>query len=99
MLSVATAGCAGKGLLYTRVVRPYSPDFRGTPVGGRACRVHEHILREPLSGADVSVSFTSRVVAEAACAAGLTKLYYADLETLSILNGIYERKTLILHGD
>ena len=52
MLSLATAGCVGQGLLYTRVVKPYSSDFRGTPAGGKTCRVNEHILREPFSRAD-----------------------------------------------
>jgi hypothetical protein len=86
-------------MLYTRVVRPYSHDFRGTPPGGKTCRVNEHVLREPFSGAHVSVSFTWGVLEEAARTAGMTSLYYADMETLSVLNGVYERKTLILCGD
>ena len=36
---------------------------------------------------------------EAARTAGMTNIYYADLETLSVLRGIYEKKTLILCGD
>lgn len=99
LLSLATAGCVGGGLLYTRVVRPYSLDFQGTPAGNKTCRVNEHILREPFSGASVSVSVTSRIAAEAAHTAGITNLYYADLETLSVLNGLYEKRTLILCGD
>ena len=99
MLSLATAGCVGQGLLYTRVVSPYSHDFHATPTGGKTCRVNEHIFREPFSRTNVSVSFTSRVVEQAARAAGMTNLYYADLETLSVLNGVYQRKALILCGD
>jgi len=38
-------------------------------------------------------------VEEAARAAGITNLYYADIETLSILKGVYARKTLILCDD
>ena len=99
LLSLVTAGCVGQGLIYSRVVKPYSRDFHDTPVGSKTCRVNEHIVREPFSRADVSVSFTSRVVEEAARTAGMTHLYYADLETLRIFKGIYERKTLILCGD
>ena len=77
LLPLATAGCAGQGLLYTRVVSPYSNDFHATPTGSKTCRVNE----------------------QAAYAAGMTNLYYADMETVSILKGIYERKTLILCGD
>lgn len=98
-LVLMTAGCVGQGLFYTRVVSPYSHDFHNTPVGGKTCRVNEHSLKEPFSGAGVSASFTSRVVEEAAHAAGITNLYYADLETLSVLKGVYARKTLILCGD
>ena len=99
MLSLATAGCAGRGMLFTRVVTPYSTDFRATPAGSKTCRVSEHILREPVSGADISVLFTLRVLEDAAHAAGMKNLYYADEETLSLMNGIYERKTVILCGD
>ena len=99
LMGLATAGCVGSGLLYTRVVRPYSRDFHDTPTGTKTCRLNEHTMREPFSGARVSVSVTTRVVAEAARTAGITNLYYADIETLSILAGVYEKKTLILCGD
>ena len=99
MLSLAMAGCAGQGILYTKVIEPYSHDFNNTPTGGKTCRVNEHLFKEPFSGAGFSLSFTSRVVEEASRAAGITNLYYADLETFSVLKGIYVRKTLILCGD
>jgi hypothetical protein len=98
-LPLVMVGCAGQGLLYTRVVSPYSNDFRGTPIGSKTCRVNEHTIREPITGSNVSVDFTSSVVQKSACEAGITNLYYADIETLSILKGIYERKTLIICGD
>jgi hypothetical protein len=99
VLALAMSGCAGQGALYTRVITPYSIDFRSTPIGGKTCRVNEHVLKEPFSGAGISASFTSRIVEEAAHTAGITNLYYADLETLSFLKGVYQRKTLILCGD
>jgi hypothetical protein len=93
------SGCVGQGILYTRVVRPNSTDFRVTPAGSNTCRMNQYNLREPVTGADVSVEFTLRVVEQAAREAGITKLYYADIETFSILNGAYEKKTLIVYGD
>jgi len=99
LLGLTTAGCLGRGTLYTRTVEPYSEDFHNTPVGTKTCRVDEHILREPFTRADVSVSFTSRVVSEAAQKAGMTNIYYADLETFSVMKGVYEKRTLILSGD
>jgi len=89
MLSLAAVGCAGQGIRYTRVASPYSLDFHGTPAGGKTCRVNEHILREPVSGAAVSASFTLRGVEEAAREAGITNLYYADMEIFDALNGLY----------
>lgn len=99
VLALVMSGCAGQGVLYTRVISPHSLDFRNAPIGSKTCRINEHILKEPFSGAGLSASFTSRIVEEAAHTAGITNLYYADLETLSILKGIYQRKTLILCGD
>jgi len=99
ILTLVFAGCVAQGRLYTSVVRPYSTDFQGVPVGSKVCRVGEHRLKEPISGAGVSVTWTSRVIQEAALNAGITNLYYADLETFRILDGIYQKKTLILYGD
>ena len=99
MLSLTVTGCAGDGMLYTRVVHPYFPDFHATPVGSKECRVNKYTIKEPVSSANVSVSFTLRVMQETAREAGITNLYYADIETFSIMNGIYKRDTLILHGD
>ena len=99
LLSLATAGCAGQGLLYTRVVTPYSIDYYDAPTGSKTCRVNEHSIKEPFTTIDVSVIFTTHVVEEAAHKAGITNLYYADIDTLSILGGIYERRTLIICGD
>jgi hypothetical protein len=98
-LSAATAGCSGRGLLYTQVVSPYLTEYHDTPVGSKSCRVREHTLREPVTGYNLSVAFSLPVLQRAARQAGLTQLYYVDEETLSVLLGIYERKTLILYGD
>ena len=99
LLWVGTAGCLERGLLYTQVVEPYLPDFRDTPVGSKSCRVKEHTLKEPVSGYNLSVAFSLPALQRAARQAGITKLYHVDEETLSVLLGIYERKTLILYGD
>ena len=99
LLCAGAAGCAGRGLVFTRVVEPYLTDFRNTAVGSKSCRVNEHTLREPVSGYNVSVTYSLPALQKAARDAGIEKLSHADLETLSILDGIYERKTLILYGD
>ncbi|OGV66024.1 MAG: hypothetical protein A2283_08540 [Lentisphaerae bacterium RIFOXYA12_FULL_48_11] len=92
-------GCVAQGRLYTKVVLPYSTDFQDAPSGTKACRIAEHRLKEPYTGAGITATWTSRVLEEATRNAGITNIYYADLETLSVLNGIYLKKTLIIYGD
>ena len=93
------AGCVAQGRLYTKVVTPYSTDFQDTPSGTKACRIAEHQLKEPYTGAGITATWTSRVLDETTRNAGISNIYYADLETFSILNGIYLKKTLIIYGD
>jgi hypothetical protein len=97
--ALACTACLSRGRVYTRTVQPYMTEFRDTPVGTRVCRVSEHLVKEPVSGAGVSATWTTRAIAEAACRAGITNLYYMDVETLSVLNSLYRRRTLILYGD
>jgi hypothetical protein len=98
---LACAGCASpSGLLFTRTTTPYFlPQSSRTAKGGKSCSIDITQLREPVSGANVSVIWTSKAVAEAAAKAGIAEIRYADIDTLSILNSLYERRRLIFYGD
>jgi len=93
------AGCSSPGILYTNMTRPSTDNFENTPVGTKSCRVNAYRLKEPISHVGVSGEWNSEIIAKAMLKAGMTKCYYADVKTLSILRGAYRKKTLILYGD
>ena len=43
--------------------------------------------------------WTDRAVAEAMQRAGMTEIRYADLQTLSVMNSVYERRSLVFYGE
>ncbi len=43
--------------------------------------------------------WTDRAVSEAMKKAGMTEIRYADLQTFSLLNSVYERRRLIFYGE
>jgi len=94
--SILFTGC---GLLYTNVTKPYSADFNNTPIGSKQCTINIHKIREPITGYGIYVEWNADEIRNAAKKAGITKIYYIDLRTFSILLGIYRKKTLIVYGD
>jgi hypothetical protein len=87
-------GCSSPGILYTNITRPDTTNFNNSPVGSKACRVNAHQLKVRVSG-----EWSSKRIDNAMREAGMTKCYYADVKTLSLLLGTYRRTTLILYGD
>lgn len=92
-------GSPARGQLYTNVTLPRSTDFRNTPVGSRQCRLDEYQLREPVSGYGISVEWSADRILAAAHQAGISRISYTELETVSFLFNIYRRQRLIIHGD
>jgi hypothetical protein len=99
LIIVFAAGCSVSGKLYTKSVMPFSEDFNNTPAGSKFCVVDRPRITEPITGYDIYVEWTEGKIVDAARRAGMTKIYYADEETFSILFNLYERKRLILYGD
>jgi hypothetical protein len=105
LAALLLAGCSGlgsslaQGQLYTNVVQPYATDFHATPVGSKRCVLDEHQLREPVSGYGVSVEWTSGRILAAAREAGITRISYTEMQTVSFLLGIYRRQRLLVYGD
>lgn len=94
-----SSGCLRQGWLYSRTTEPYTESFRHTPVGHKQAVVDDFKVREPVSGYGVSAEWGVRAVRDVACAAGMTNIYYADLETLSIFSDLFRRRRLIVYGD
>ncbi len=105
LTALLLSGCSGigssvvQGHLYTNVVQPYSTDFHDSPVGSKRCVLDEHQFREPVSGYGVSVEWTAGRVLAAARAAGISRISYTEMQTLSFMMGIYRRQRLIIYGD
>jgi hypothetical protein len=87
-------GCSTPGILYTNTTLPDTTNFNNSPVGSKACRVNAHQLKVRVSG-----EWSSKRIDNAMREAGMAKCYYVDVKTLSILQGMYKRTTLILYGD
>ena len=96
------AGCAPSlpsGLLYSDTTSPYSRKFDETPVGSKRCVIHDHQIREPVSGYNLYAEWTSAYILSEARKAGISNIHYMDKRTFSILLGIYRRESLIIYGD
>lgn len=95
------SGCSTpRGFLFTRATVPYAlPYETAGRVASKSCRVDVTQIKEPFSRVSLSVMWTSRAVADAMEKAGMTELRYADLQTVSILNSVYERRRLIFYGE
>lgn len=100
-LALLFTGCAATapGRLYTNMIRPHSTDFHVTPVGTKRCVLDEHRVKEPASGYGVTVEWSTDRIRSEAQKAGITNIAYTEVQTLSILMGIYCRQRLIVHGD
>ena len=96
LLAVCLTGC-GLGLIYTHVTVPLDVNLEEEPVPP------DDLGRHP--GADwktlhyiVRFDWDSAAIIDAAHAAGLTKVYYADMEVLSVFFGIWEQRTAKVYG-
>lgn len=85
-------GC-GMGAIYTHTVRPLTPDMHGTPVGS----VESTGNIKHLSISVVSLAWDSNAIGDLAKKKGLSEVYFADIETLSIL-GFWSQYTVHVYG-
>jgi len=98
---LGTSGCLSpRGYLFTYTTLPYELPFDSVAhKASKKCVVDITQIKEPFSRASFSVVWTSRAVVEAAARAGMTELRYADIETLSVFNGTYQRQRLVFYGE
>ena len=100
LLLICLCGCStAPGRLYSDWTTPFSRDFGATPRGSRSCEIDEHYIKEPFTSTSLSVDWTSDVIRRAMREAGMSRAYYADRRVISVLNGIYRRTTIVIHGD
>lgn len=91
---VALAGCrAPTGAIFTHTITPLTTDLRATPVVQTSGRGD---VRQ-IDYSSVRVAWSSNGLGEIARTAGFSEIYYADLETLSVL-GIWTQRWARVYG-
>ena len=89
-------GCRGfspRGIIYTNIVTPLDVNLSQTPKGVNQCE--ENIKH--LSLRYVSMSWDSAAIGEIAKQNGIEQVYFADIETLSVLM-IWSQYTVHIYG-
>jgi len=92
-------GCSPlTGKVFTHIRVPYTTDLHNTPVTD----IHSNgiIVRieEPVSGYGLYTELNSNAMGDIAKKHGLSKIYFADLETFDIL-GIWKHEKLHIYGE
>jgi len=87
------------GLLYKKVVEVHSTDFNKTPVGSKSAILDRHMVTQIGGDFNFSAEWDSNKINEITRRTGIREIYYTDIETTSVLLGLYRRKRIIIHGD
>ena len=98
LLTSVISGCA-PGFIYTHITVPVSVNMDHTPVGTKRAEIKTNQLKEPLTGIGISAQWSSRAIGDAAKKTGLKKIYYADMEILSIFGGVWKEQKILGKGD
>lgn len=93
LCTACLASCQGGGAIYTHVTEPLDVDFDATPVQPLEARGDVKQVRYRF----VDVQWDSNAIGEIALAHGIDEVYYADLESFSIL-GFWTRQTVHIFG-
>ena len=93
-LLVAVTGCTAPGLIYTDIVRPLDLDMHETPDKRARGRSGTKAITFY-----VTVMWDSAAIADAARQRGLTKIYFADMRTVSVWFGTWQQRTAIVYGE
>ena len=92
------SGCA-PGFIYTHITVPVSVNMKYTPVRTKRAEIKTNQLKEPFTGLGISAEWNSRAIGDAVKKIGLKNIYYADMEILSILGGIWREQKILVKGD
>ncbi len=92
-----SAGCVS-GFIYTNVTEPLSTDMDKTPRGEKTFSIDTKELKEPFTGFGLSAEWDSRAIGDAARRGGMEIVFFADLQTISILNGLWKQQIVRVRG-
>ena len=92
-LALALPGCV-HGLIYTHITEPLDLDLDSTPVFDRHSSGQSDTKELRYW---VAIQWDSNAIGDAINASNLTRVEYADLETLSVL-GFWTQRTVHVYG-
>jgi len=88
----------GVGILYTHTVKPLTVDMHRTPVVPAEKEGSVKVISFPQFGGEYRlVAWDSAAIGDVAKKQGMTEVYFADVETFSILQ-IWNRYTIHIYG-
>ena len=93
LLLCTLLGSCTTGWIYSHTTRPLVTDLRGTPIGEKtAAQDIKHFRYQ-----NFDFQWSSNAIGEIAKNHGFEEIYYADLETLSIM-GIWSQYHVHIYG-
>ncbi len=92
-LALLLGGCS-QGLLYTHTISPLSTNMDRTPTASRTGSGKVKHLQYY-----TSVTWDSNAIGRIANESGIETIYFADLETHSVLLGIWRQFTVHVYGE
>ncbi len=87
-----------QGFLFTYTKTPYTIDLHNTPAIPQKGSGTVFQIKEPVSGYGIYTELNSNAIGEIAKKYGMKKVYYADLEILSVL-GIWKHDKIYIYGE
>ena len=86
------------GYLYTNTKVPYSIDLNNTPASDISGQSSVVRIKEPFTDLGIYTELNSNAIGDIARKNGMSKVYFADLETFSILS-IWRSEALVIYGE
>ena len=96
---LALSGCGPIGWIYTEKTEPFVIDMNATKVGSKMAELSSKEIHEPITAAGIGIEWKSRAIGEAAKKHGITDVYFADIQTTSVLGGVFRMQTIQVYGD
>jgi hypothetical protein len=98
LAALSCAACA-PGLIYTNITEPLVVNMQNTPSAtGTGYSETKHI-ELPASAIRISAEWDSRAIGDAARQAGLKTVHFADLQTVSVLGGVWMQQRIHVWGE
>ena len=98
-LALGASACTTPvGLLYTDITMPYVTNMNATPLGKKKDEHDMKQIKDPIF-TGFSVNWDSNAIGDIMTRNKFAKGYFADLQTFSVLLGIFGSQAVVVSGD